>query len=203
MKDTYRDNDFDWYYGGADSRGNNFSTSFDELFDMDYFDRGGKDGPGTYPSQPPRKGGTAWAGVTMMSKLYHHYQFGGGRDYFIDASKFDFSHTSRKELGIPANPVINKSYSVNLFKAGINALSLSFGNVKMIYHGNDQFSIMSDRFDFDRQPNASFSRNAATLVGSLVFGQIFETSLLLPYSQPNVFWGGPFDIYFWGLITIK
>jgi len=62
---------------------------------------------------------------------------------------------------------------------------------------------MKDKFDFDRQPDASFSRNAATLAGSLLFGRVYDTPLFLPYPQPNVFFGGPFDIYFWGLITIR
>jgi predicted GIY-YIG superfamily endonuclease len=67
MKDTYRDNDFDWYYGGADSRGNNFSTSFDELFDMDY--RPDYDGRGNGdPDRPkPASHNSAGTGTRVMN----------------------------------------------------------------------------------------------------------------------------------------
>jgi hypothetical protein len=112
--------------------------------------------------------------------------------------------TSQKELGLKQK--LNEPQLVDLFKTGINELSLSFGTVTMIYEGNDQFTI-EDRFDFDRQPDASFFRNAGTFVGGLVFGRIFNTPApYLPtiyYLQPNYYFGGPFKINFTGTVTIR
>jgi hypothetical protein len=140
----------------------------------------------------------------MMAGLYMHYQFGGTKDYYINASELDFSMTSQNDLGLTQTPDVVQY--VNLFNTGINELSLSFGNVGMVYQGNDQFSIQ-DRFDFDRRPEASFSRNAGTFLGGLAFGRIFNTPApYLPpifYLQPNYYFGGPFDIKFNGTVTIK
>ncbi|MFO0478188.1 MAG: hypothetical protein ACK50L_05350 [Bacteroidota bacterium] len=69
--------------------------------------------------------------------------------------------------------------------------------------GNNQFSITSNRFDFDYQSNASFGRNAGTFVGGAVFGQ-FYTIPITPFSilRDVTGFGGSFMINFNGTVTI-
>lgn len=95
------------------------------------------------------------------------------------------------------------SKNVNLFNSGINSNSLAFGNLRMTYKGNNQFSITSNRFDFDYQSNASFGRNAGTFVGGAVFGQ-FYTIPITPFSilRDVIGFGGSFMINFNGTVTI-
>ncbi len=95
------------------------------------------------------------------------------------------------------------SKNVNLFNSGINSNSLAFGNLRMTYKGNNQFSITSNRFDFDYQSTASFGRNAGTFVGGAVFGQ-FYTIPITPFSilRDVTGFGGSFMINFNGTVTI-
>lgn len=90
----------------------------------------------------------------------------------------------------------------NLFNSGISPNSLAFGNLQMTYKGN-QFSITSNRFDFDYQSYASFGRNAGTFVGGAVFGQ-FYTIPITPFSilRDVTGFGGDFMINFKGTVTI-
>jgi RHS repeat-associated protein len=135
----------------------------------------------------------------LLPLLYLHFQFGRGNDFLIDAKSLDFSKTSKEELGLLGMNE-NDRQTANLFKTGINVYSLAFGKLNMIYLGNDKFSIVTEKFDFDPRGDSSFSRNVATFFGGLLFGRIFNYPASL---QPNTFFGGPFDTYFIGTVTIK
>lgn len=139
----------------------------------------------------------------LLAKLYWHNQFGGGADYNINASTLDFSGTSQRELGLAGMKPGDIKYRVNLFSGGINQNSLAFGKLDMVYEGNNQFSVISNRFDFDYQSNASFGRNAGTFVGGAVFGQ-FYTIPITPFSilRDITGFGGSFMINFNGTVTI-
>lgn len=120
----------------------------------------------------------------------------------VNASTLDFSGTSQRELkltGMKPEDVRN----ANLFNSGINQKSLAFGNLRMTYKGNNQFSITSNRFDFDYQSTASFGRNAGTFVGGAVFGQFYITPIT-PFSvlRDVTGFGGSFMIHFKGTVTI-
>jgi hypothetical protein len=139
-------------------------------------------------------------GVKLLAKLAKHYEFGGRNPYEINCDDLDFSGISRKVLGLKQVP-----YEIqwkNLQDYGINEVSLAFGNVGFVYQGNDQFSIVDDRFDFDLNIDASFKRNAGTFVGGAVFGRVFNTPVPV-FLRHNYFFGGPFDIKFRGTVTIR
>jgi len=142
-------------------------------------------------------------GDYLLAKIYWHNQFGGGDDYNINASTLDFSGTSQRELKLTGMKV-GDSRNVNLFNSGINSISLAFGNLRMTYQGNNQFSIKSNRFDFDYQSKASFSRNAGTFVGGAVFDQ-FYTIPITPFGilRDVTGFGGSFMINFNGTVTIS
>jgi len=98
---------------------------------------------------------------------------------------------------------IGDSRPVNLFILGINQYSLAFGNMSMIYKGNNQFAIADNEFDFDYQPKASLSRNIATFFGGCVFGQFFQ----MPITLDSIYrvgygYGGSFNVHFIGTVTI-
>ncbi len=77
--------------------------------------------------------------------------------------------------------------------------ALGFGRIALTRVNSTQFVIEANKFDFDYQSDASFSRNLGTFGGGAVFGRIYN----MPYSfQPNVFYGGSFNVIFNGLITI-
>ena len=73
----------------------------------------------------------------------------------------------------------------------------------MTYQGNNQFSIESNRFDFDYQSNSSFGRNAGTFIGGAVFGQ-FYTIPITPFSitRDVTGFGGSYMINFNGNVYI-
>jgi hypothetical protein len=147
-------------------------------------------------------------GMGMMARLYWHFQFGKRTPYHINANSLDFSAFSQKMLGMPPNMEVGYVHSANLLGTGIiNEVSLSFGKIKLTYLGDNQFSI-SDRFDFNHEPNGSFGRNALTLFGGWIFGRVYNdpAPFFSPFAlpvQPNYFLGGPFPIIFNGTITIK
>ena len=150
-----------------------------------------------------QNGGGGESADYLLVKLYWHNQFGGRADYNINASTLDFSGTSQRELGLAGMKPNDIRYA-NLFNSGINQNSLAFGKLDMVYEGNNQFSVISNRFDFDYQSNASFGRNAGTFVGGAVFGQ-FYTIPITPFSilRDITGFGGAFMINFNGIVTIK
>jgi len=147
-------------------------------------------------------GGWSISGLALLADLYLHNQYGGQEEYNIIASTLDFSGTSQRQLGLTG---LKKKDSkvVSLFNSGINPNFLAFGNLTMTYMGNDQFSIVSNRFDFDWNPTASFGRNAGTFIGGAVFGQIYTTPVT-PFSilRDVTKFGGSFKINFIGTVTI-
>ena len=151
-----------------------------------------------------KHGFTSWANSKMMAKLAAHYETGGKKDFLFNDGDLDFSFTSRKQLGIPDNLKPGDPWSVNLFDAGVNELSLSFGKVDLIYQGNNQFT-MTDYFDFNYEKGGTFARNAGTFVGGAVFRTIYGVPIPAPppfsIFRPNVFRGGPFNVR--GTVTIR
>ena len=163
---------------------------------------------GGNPDDPPDVDASSEGGSTgnfLLGKLYWHFQFGGGSDYHIDALTLDFSSTSQKQLDL-SGIIVGESRGVNLFNSGINSNSLAFGELTLTYSGNNQFLIESNKFDFDYQPNSSFSRNFGTFMGGAIFGRFYNTPVPLPHPffiQPNFFFGGPFNVIFNGTVTIS
>jgi hypothetical protein len=141
------------------------------------------------------------SGNWLLAKLAAHYGFGGNADYYINCDDLDFSGTARKQLGIPDNLNVGDKLSVNLFDAGINEVSLALGKVRMVYQGNDKFSIMEDQFDFNYEKGGSFKRNAGTFVGGALFGRFFNTPV--GTFRPNYLFGGSFSIKFRRTVTIR
>ncbi len=138
---------------------------------------------------------------SLLGDLYEHYQFGGGTDFVIPASRLDLSATSQRELGL-LFMAVGESRTINLFETGVNTESLGFGRLVVTNQGNSNYSIQSNKFDFNYDPNGSFSRNAATFIGGAIFGRIFNTPTPAMGVQPNHFLGGPFEVIFTGTVRI-
>lgn len=68
----------------------------------------------------------------IMVELYLHMQIGGKEKFYFDATTMDFSCTSQKELGLSGMKVGEKRLG-NLFNAGVNEYSLSFGKLWFEY----------------------------------------------------------------------
>ena len=134
-----------------------------------------------------------------LAAMYFHFQFGGGKPMTINASSLNFSGTSQSQLGLTGMQP-GEERLVNLFLSGINANSLAFGKVYMTYQGNNEFIIGKDIFDFNIEWGNGFTaRNAGTFVG----GTINYNLMLSPASAliPLIF-GGSYDVYFNGTVTI-
>lgn len=123
----------------------------------------------------------------------------------LNMSSVNFSGTSKRELGLTGMKS-GDIRPVNLFNAGAtNQAALAFGRVRMEYHGNNQFPIVSDesaRFDFNPliDSNASWGRNAGN-----VFGAAINYNLWLgpePVLVPLIF-SGPYDVNFIGTTPIS
>jgi hypothetical protein len=205
-------NNWGWSGGGGSSSSSSYSGSYGGHGSGGGGGGGGGGGssrgissptPSSAPSYAGVRNGVSIQGAQMMGGLYMHYQFGRNKDYYIDASTLDFSGVTQEQLGLTQTP--NKPQLVDLFKTGINELSLSFGTVTMTYQGNDQFTI-NDEFNFDYHEGGITARNAATLIGGLaVFGRIFDYKIpVFPLIlQPNYHFGGPFLVKFNGTVTIR
>jgi RHS repeat-associated protein len=129
------------------------------------------------------------------------YEFGNRATLVLNASSINFSETSQTELNITNS---FEPQLVNLFKSGINPNSLSFGKVWMTRINNTQFIISINEFNFEHRDEASFARNASTLLGGLLFGRFYESHPpYIPYiSRHNYRYGGGYDVQFLGTVTI-
>ena len=139
-----------------------------------------------------------------LANMYIHFQFGGGDPMTINTSSIDFSGTSQRDLGLTSMKK-GETRRVNLFDAGLtNQAALAFGRVNMMYHGNNQFSIVGDasaRFDFSPliDFDGSLGRNAGNILGAAINYNIFLGSAAM--AVPLIF-GGPYSVYFNGTTTI-
>jgi hypothetical protein len=155
------------------------------------------DGPGDPPSKYKKLFSSLRKDINLLKDLYGHYQFGGGEDFYYKASSIQLNGATQKSLGLTG-----KSGEVNLFHYGTVYQALAFGRLEFVRVGNsNQFTITKNKFDFDYQSGASFSRNLGTFAGSAIMGNVFESGFIwMP--QPNQFWGGSFTVVFKGIITI-
>jgi hypothetical protein len=123
----------------------------------------------------------------------------------LNMSSIDFGGATQKILGL-TGMVTDEIRPVNLFNAGAtNSGALAFGRVNMQYHGNNQFSIVSDvhsSFDFFPviDPNASWGRNVGNVLGILINYNLFPRRPLSPL-DPLIF-GGPYKVFFIGTTYI-
>ena len=146
-------------------------------------------------------------GDLSLAGLYTHFQIGGGETLNINMSSVDFGGATQRELGL-AGMEAGDIRGIQLFRANsLTTAGLAFGRVRMMAHGNNQFSIISDesaRFDFtpliDRA--STLERNVGNIIGASINYNVF----LMPITPlapviPSIF-GGPFDINFHGTTTI-
>jgi hypothetical protein len=94
---------------------------------------------------------------------------------------------------------------VNLFKAGpLNQAALAFGNVNMMYHGNDQFSIVGDESSkFNFWPligGSSIKRDAGNILGFMINYNLVPGTPISPL-VPLIF-GGEYLVNFIGTTYI-
>ncbi|MBC7655188.1 MAG: hypothetical protein H7098_12060, partial [Oligoflexus sp.] len=140
-----------------------------------------------------------------LAGMYGHFQFGGGNPMTLNMSSIDFSGTSQGALGLSGMKT-GDVRPVDLFNAGpTNSAALAFGRVNMTYHGNNQFSIVSDkssRFDFSPlyDPGASWGRNAGNILGTMINYNLMPGTPFPPL-VPLIF-GGPYNVNFYGTTTI-
>ncbi|MBI4945229.1 MAG: hypothetical protein HY840_02375 [Bacteroidetes bacterium] len=134
-----------------------------------------------------------------LAAMYIHFQFGGGNPMTINASSIDFSGTNQRQLGLDKIGIGKTLDPVNLFNAGINSNSLAFGRLSMTRVSETQFSIAPNKFDFDYQPDASWQRNAGTMLGGAVNYNLWLSpgSALVP-----LIFGGSYWVNFNGTATI-
>ena len=150
--------------------------------------------------------GSAGGGVDFsLVGMYLHFQFGGHQPMIINMASIDFSRTSQRELGL-AGMKPNGIRNVNLFKAGVCVpAALAFGNVRMKYHGNDQFSIVGDdnaRFDFSPLVGGySLARDAGNLFGAYISYNLWAIPISPLLTLPSII-NGPYDIKFIGTTKI-
>jgi hypothetical protein len=132
-----------------------------------------------------------YSGNNIFAETYSHFQTGGGNPLYVSTSSLDFSGVTQKNL----KSLGNGRYGLDLYKANpASQTALSLGKITLVSQGNNQFSIEKDRYDFNIEWQNGFSkRNIATFgAGALHYG-----------AGLNLFFGGPYDIYFNGNVTIK
>ena len=147
--------------------------------------------------------GQAGGGDFSLVGMYLHFQFGGGKPMTIIMSSVNFGSATQEQLGL-SGLIPGDIRSTNLFNAGpLNHAALAFGNVDMRYHGNNQFSIVTNESSlFDFWPlvgGSSNARDAGNLLGAAInYNLIISPAAIL---VPIIF-GGPYDVNFIGTTTI-
>jgi hypothetical protein len=145
----------------------------------------------------------AGAGFLFLADMYLHYQIGQGNPKHVNMETIDFGKSTQTNLGL-LGLSIGKSRQVNLFQAGITPAALAFGNVTMMNHGNNRFSIVSDnqsRFDF--QPivgGSSVKRDIGNVLGFILCQNLYPFAPIHPL-VPIIF-GGAYDVTFSGTVYI-
>ena len=178
---------------------------------------GGGHGSGSHgigePSQQvnieiPPNGVTIHSGVDLAFKAFWHYQFGKGKDYWVDASTINLDYISQADL-----KYYNGIATINLYnhiEAGECAFVL--GKISLVPQGDNLFEIKPDLYDFNIEWRYGWSkRNIATAVSGLIHGPVIDNKPIPThwmggnpcYAQPSVYWGGPFYFKFSNYIYIK
>ena len=85
----------------------------------------------------------------LLHDAKFHYNYANGDPWFIDASRFDFTFISQKDL------VQDEDYA-NIFHADLvkkdkNATSIVFGKIRLQKISGDVFCILPDEYDFDME----------------------------------------------------
>ena len=160
------------------------------------------------PEDPP-KGAKVHSGKNLLAKCYWHYQFGGGKDYWVDASTLDLDYISFDNLN--DNP--DGTYWVNLFDYSKTAQSaLALGKITLNPVGDNQYEISFDIYDFNMEWNQGMtSRNIGTAISGFLHGPVIDNNPIPThwmggrpcYAQPSVYFGGPFEIHFSKTVYIK
>jgi RHS repeat-associated protein len=145
----------------------------------------------------------AESGLLFLADMYLHYQIGQGNPKHVNMETIDFGKSNQTNLGLLGLKV-NGERNVNLFNGGINPAALAFGNVRMRYHGNDRFSIVSNnsaRFDF--QPivgGSSVKRDIGNVLGFILCQNLYPFAPIHPLVP--IFFGGPYKVTFSGTVYI-
>jgi hypothetical protein len=151
---------------------------------------------------PPTQAGLDSSGLDYsMSLMAIWYEFGNRGTLVLNASSIDLSQTTQAELGITDSL---EPQLINLFDAGINSNSLTFGRIWITRVNDTQFRIQNNEFNFEYRSESSFARNTGTFFGGLIFGRFYESHPpYIPYiSRWNYGHGGGFDVEFLGTVTI-
>ena len=108
-------------------------------------------------------------GKLSLREANKWYRYGNGESLSMDASKvdLDFIDTSKWTIGQEKSEQL-------LFSSRDGRV---YGNLTLVYKGNDQFRILNDTYNFEMHKGSSFKtwvRNQATKLGGLIAGQGVE-----------------------------
>ena len=156
----------------------------------------------------PPEGAIIHSGNSMLMKAYWHYQFGRGKDFWVDASTLDLDYISQKDLNYHDGIA-----SVNLFDYSKTAQSaLTLGKINLTPVGENLFEIHYDTYNFEIEWNNGWTvRNVGTAISGYIHGPVLDDYPIPThwmdgkpcYAQPSVYSGGPFKIHFTNCVYIK
>ena len=164
--------------------------------------------PETNGENPP-EGSRVHSGKNLLHKAFWHYQFGGGEDYWVDASTMKLDYISQDDLFYQENGTA----TINLFDySKTDETALALGKITLEPKGNDLFEIIPDKYDFNIEwKNGWTTRNIGTFISGYLHGPVID-NIPIPtfwignkpcYIQPSVHWGGSFDFHFVNYVYIK
>ena len=158
--------------------------------------------------ETPPVGATIHTGTLLFFKAYGHYQFGKGRDFWVDASTLKLDYITQNDLSYHDGIA-----TVNLFDYSKTAQSaLTLGKINLTPVGENLFEIHFDTYNFEIEWERGWTtRNIGTAISGFIHGPVLD-DIPLPthwmdgkpcYAQPSVYWGGPFKIHFTNCVYIK
>ncbi len=160
-------------------------------------------------SENPPEGVEVHTRNCLLLKAFWHYQFGGGKDYWVDASTLDLYYISQDDLKY----LDDGTATINLFEySKTDNTALALGKISLEPIGDNLFEIKPDKYDFNIEWDQGWTkRNVATAIAGYLHGPVFD-NVPVPthwmdgrpcYAQPSVYFGGSFSFHFSNSVYIK
>ena len=140
----------------------------------------------------------------LFVATYEHYVFGGGKPLYVDTSSLHLANISQSALKKQSDG----TYLLNTVDVlGISdQTALALGKISLIPDPiiDNQFTIATDTYDFNNEPNGSAKRNIFTAIGKGLHN-ISTIPVVTPVLgiNANPIEGHSFKVVFMGVVTIK
>lgn len=173
------------YLNNPDKYINRILYSMDANFDESGSDDGGGNGNGGGKNKGKYKSYSEWFQNELRHRFLnnftfedaiHHYSFGEGESVTVNLNSLNFDgvtverflNSKRRHQG---HPSITVNFLGNDYKGDRKEQGLIYGNITLVYIGNNTIMALPDQYNFEmHKGNLMSKRNVLTFMGSLYNG---------------------------------